>query len=192
MKKPAMADSRITDPDVAILAALAADKESEYSEDDAMWEGSPFRWIKTRPSRQIGAIGESLVAGWCATRGFDVIRSHNSDADRVIAGHAVEIKFSTLWTNNLIYKFQQIRDQEYDYLFALGVSPFDAQAWFIPKAELLSNRPPALVPQHGGAAGRDTKWLSFTATSPPEWLDQFGGRLADVAKLITSIGQGKR
>lgn len=180
----------ITDPDVQILAALAADKESEYAEDDVMWAGSPFRWIKTRPSRQIGAIGESLVAGWAATRGFDVVGSKGSDSDRIIHGHRIEIKFSSLWTNNRIYKFQQIRDQEYDFCLCLGVSPFDAHAWFIPKADLMIDHPPSFVPQHGGAAGRDTKWLSFTADSPPAWLSPYGGRLGDVAKLITAAGRG--
>lgn len=182
---------RISDPQVRILAALAADKQAQYAEQDAMWQGSPFAWIKTRPSRQIGAIGESLVAGWAATRGLDVVRSSNSDADRVIQGHRIEIKFSTLWSDDRKFKFQQIRDQEYDYLFALGVSPFDAQAWLIPKAGLMEDRPPELVPQHGGAAGRDTKWLSVTADSPPSWLAAYGGRLADVFELLQGAGQGR-
>lgn len=186
-----MATSRISDPDVQILAALAADKESEYADDDAMWVGSPFRWIKTRPSRQIGSIGESLVAGWCAARGFDVVRSPDSQADRIVNGHRIEIKFSTLWTDNHIYKFQQIRDQNYDYCFCIGVSPFDAHAWLIPKRELSVSRPPSLVPQHGGAAGRDTKWLSFEASTPPAWLKPFGGRLGDVAKLFNASGRGR-
>jgi len=185
-----MAPREITDPDVQILAALAADKESEYADDDAMWLGSPFRWIKTRPSRQIGSIGEALVAGWCAVRGFDVVRSPDSEADRIVNGFRVEIKFSTLWTDNLIYKFQQIRDQNYDYCFCIGVSPFDAHAWLIPKSELAQSRPPSYVPQHGGAAGRDTKWLSFTAAEPPAWLSPFGGRLGEVAKLLKSAGRG--
>lgn len=186
-----MATNKITDPDVRIFAALAADKESEYADDDVMWDGSPFRWIKTRPSRQIGSIAEALVSGWCATRGFDVVRSPGSDADRIVNGHRIEIKFSTLWTDNLIYKFQQIRDQNYDFCFCIGVSPFDAQAWLIPKLELRTSRPPSLVPQHGGAVGRDTKWLSFVAASPPAWLEPFGGRLGDVAKLLKAAGQGR-
>lgn len=181
-----MSDRVIRDPEVLLLASLAAGLESDYvsPKEVDLWRGSPFRWIRTRPSRQVGAIGEALVAGWSAAKGFDVLRSRNSDADRIIAGLSVEIKFSTLWTDNEIYKFQQIRDQDYDYLFCLGVSPFDAHAWFIPKNALADNRPPSLVPQHGGAAGRDTKWLSFTASVPPSWLTPYGGRLSDVATLI--------
>ena len=81
----------ITDPEVAYLATLSSALRSDYADADLEWEGSPFAWIKTRPSRQVGAIGEKLVAGWCAAKGLDVIRSPDSDADRVIQGKRVEI-----------------------------------------------------------------------------------------------------
>ena len=176
----------IADPEVALLATLAGTLQPDYvgEKETKMWANSPFYWIKSRPSRQIGSIGEALVAGWAASKGFDVQRPTNSDHDRRIAGLKVEIKFSTLWTDNEIFKFQQLRDQDYDYAFLLGVSPFDAQAWFVPKTELSYDRPPALVPQHGGASGRDTKWLSFAAARPPSWLNKFGGRLSAVRLLI--------
>lgn len=181
----------IKDPEVAFLASLAGALQSDYigEKEVAMWRGSPFYWIKGRPSRQIGTIGEALVAGWAAAKGFDVIRPASADHDRRIAGLKVEIKFSTLWTDNEIFKFQQLRDQDYEYAFLLGVSPFDAQAWFVPKAELSVNRPPELVPQHGGAAGKDTKWLSFKAVSPPAWLSPFGGRLSTVSGLIAEASR---
>jgi hypothetical protein len=181
----------ITDPDVQFLAALAKSLEPDYvgEEEKRMWSGSPFYWIKGRPSRQIGTIGEALVAGWTASKGFDVTRPSNSDHDRKIEGLKVEVKFSTLWTDHKIFKFQQIRDQDYEFCFLLGLSPFDAQAWFVPKAELAYNRPPALAPQHGGAAGRDTRWLSFPAASPPAWLDPFGGRLSKVEALIKAAAE---
>ena len=46
----------------------------------------------------------------------------------------MEIKFSTLWKSG-VYKFQQIRDQEYDAMVLLGISPFSAACWIVPKAE---------------------------------------------------------
>lgn len=142
------------------------------------WAGSPFAWIKARPSRQVGKIGEQLVAGWAAAKGLDVTRAGDSDADRVINGHRVEIKFSTLWAGGN-YVFQQIRDQQYDVALLLGVSPFTASAWVVPKAVLME-RPfrPGLSAQHGGQAGRDTAWLQFSAGHPPDWLAEFGGTLA--------------
>ena len=115
----------ITDPDVRILASIATSLEGDYAADDAAWVGSPFAWIKTRPSRQVGKIGEQLVAGWLASRGFNVSRSGDSEADRVVEEKRIEIKFSTLWKGGG-YKFQQLRDQDYDLVVCLGVSPFDA------------------------------------------------------------------
>ena len=155
-----MDTSGIQDPDVQLLAGLAAALEPEYvsrAEVD-MWSGSPFRWINTRPSRRVS----SRASVW-----------------RSSSRHFGPITRST--------SFQQIRDQDYDFCFCIGVSPFDVHAWFIPKVELTSDRPPTLVPQHGGAAGRDTKWLSFAAAAPPEWLKQYGGRLSDVADLIRAV-----
>lgn len=185
-----MPDPAIVDPEVSLLARIASDLEGQYADDFAMWDGSPFQWIKTRPSRQVGAIGEKLVRYWCVARDLEVARSPDSEADLVIAGRRVEVKYSSLWTDHSIYKFQQIRDQNYDYCFCLGISPFDAHAWFIPKAELMINRPPSLVPQHGGRAGRDTKWLSFPADQPPSWLAPFGGTLSLVYQLISELGSG--
>jgi len=54
---------KINDPEVRILAGISHALESEYQSEDRGWEGSPFAWIKTKPSRQVGAIGEKLVAG---------------------------------------------------------------------------------------------------------------------------------
>ena len=177
---------RIRDPEVGLLAAIAGTLRDDYvkSAEADPWSDSPFKWIKTRPSRQVGKIGEQLVAGWCAAKGFDVTRSGDSEADRVIAGKRVEIKFSTLWKSG-VFKFQQLRDQDYEYAICLGVSPFDAQCWAISK-EILLQHVIGVTPQHTGAAGSDTFWLSFRAAAPPGWLDQCGGRLADVHGIIST------
>lgn len=177
----------ITDPDVVLLASIAATLMSDsINPADDPWIGSPFAWIRTRPSRQVGKIGEQLVAGWAAAKGLDVTRALNSDADRVINGRRVEIKFSTLWTGGG-YKFQQIRDQQYDVAFFLGLSPFAASAWVVPKAVLME-RPfrPGIAGQHGGQAGTDTAWLAFQVTQPPAWLSEFGGTLARVYPLLAA------
>lgn len=175
---------RITDPDVLLLASIAATLKGDYVREGAAdpWAGSPFAWIRTRPSRQVGKIGEQLVAGWCAAKGFDVVASGDVAADRVIAGRRVEIKFSTLWESG-VYKFQQIRDQNYEFAICLGISPFDAHCWVISKA-VLREYVIGHTPQHTGRGGTDTFWLSFTATSPPNWLRPCGGRLASAYRIL--------
>jgi hypothetical protein len=87
-----------------------------------------------------------------------VSRSPDSDADRVVEGKRVEVKFSTLWKNPP-YKFQQLRDQNYDLAICLGVSPFNAHCWAISKATILHEWKTTgnVVPQHGARAGSDTR-----------------------------------
>ena len=53
------------------------------------WEGSPFAWIKTRPSRQVGTIGEKLVAGGTSLKDFDVVKS--PDSERRGTGSSLEL-----------------------------------------------------------------------------------------------------
>lgn len=174
----------IQDPEVRILASIASMLKSDYirEEADDPWARSPFGWIKTLPSRQVGKIGEQLVAGWCAAKGLDVTISGDSEADRVIAGKRVEIKFSTLWKSG-IYKFQQFRDQNYEFAICLGISPFDAHCWVISKA-MLGEHVIGHTPQHTGKGGTDTFWLSVDPSKPPEWLKSCGGRLKDAYKIM--------
>ena len=175
---------QIKDPEVLLLATIAGTLKGDYVREgpDDPWAGSPFAWIRTRPSRQVGKIGEQLVAGWCAAKGLDVTRSSNSEADRVIAGRRVEIKFSTLWESG-VYKFQQLRDQDYEFAVCLGISPFDAHCWVISKA-VLREHVIGHTPQHTGKGGTDTFWLSFDASSPPAWLAPCGGRLAAAYEIM--------
>lgn len=175
---------RIGDADVRMLASFAATLEPDYVDVEAQqaWEGSPFAWIRSRPSRQKGKIGEQLVAGWCAAKGFDVVRSPDPEADRIIQGRRVEIKFSTLWKSG-VYKFQQLRDQNHEYAICLGVSPFDAHCWVISKT-VLRRHVIGHTPQHMGRRGSDTAWLSFSVDEPPPWLQRCGGRLAQAARII--------
>lgn len=178
---------QIADPEVQALAMISATLQADYAAGGLAWHGSPFAWIKTRPSRQIGVIGERLVAGWLAAKDCDVVRSDHSDADRIINGKRAEIKFSTLWAAGF-YKFQQLRDQNYDLAICLGVSPFDAHCWAIPKEVIMQRwRAGEIVSQHGGRAGTDTAWLCVTVGKEPLWLQEWGGSLGSAAKKIVAI-----
>ena len=170
------------------MAACSQILEGDYANEGREWLGSPFAWIKTRPSRQIGVIGEKLVAGYLATKGFDVVRSPDSQADRIINNIRAEIKFSTLWKGGF-YKFQQLRDQNYQFAVCLGVSPFDAHCWVIEKETIMRQweRNDGITSQHGGQDGEDTAWLSVTPGREPNWLSACGNRLENAAEQIVRI-----
>jgi hypothetical protein len=182
-------DMNIPSSDVQLLASIAGVLKNEYIREGAAdpWSGSPFAWIRTLPSRQVGKIGEQLVAGWCAAKGLDVVASRDSQAGRVISGHRVEVKFSTLWASG-VYKFQQLRDQNYEYAICLGLSPFGAHCWVIPK-DVLKMYVIGHTPQHTGRGGTDTFWLSFPISNPPVWLSAYGGSLEMAFQILSSFGQ---
>jgi hypothetical protein len=181
-----MSNRQITDTDVQMLAGLSQTLRVNYDQQSLEWEGSPFAWIKTRPSRQVGAIGEILVAGWCAANGLDVIASPDTEADRIIGNLRTEIKFSTLWRAGR-YTFQQFRDQDYQIAICLGVSPFDAHCWVITK-ELLRMHVIGHTPQHRGQQGADTFWIQgLNPEDPPSWLRPCGGRLQDALGVLQNL-----
>lgn len=153
------------------------------------WKGSPFEWIKLEPSSsRRGKIGAELVSEWCMLRRFEVKPSLNSHSDRRINGFRIEIKFSTLWGTGH-YRFQQIRNQDYDYMFCLGISPKAIHAWFIPKSVLLS-KVIGHTGQHSGKGAKETAMLHFPVKDAPVWMKKYGGTLADVQKLIRKAGKG--
>ena len=108
------------DNELESLFSIVQPLKSDYVKEGNLdiWKDSPFAWIKTRPSRQVGKIGEQIISEWCKQKGFVVSKSGNSGADLVINGHPIEIKFSTLWEAGG-YTFQQLRDQNYEYAFYL-------------------------------------------------------------------------
>jgi hypothetical protein len=175
----------MTDYEDFLKITTGVEKEYSKSSQDP-WAASPFGWIKKLPSRTVGAIGEKLVEKWAQSKRFEVSRTGDSDADRLIQSRRIEIKFSTLWAGSGIYKFQQIRDQNYDFCFCLGVSPQKVHAWLIPKSELMRVRE-GLSHQHGGSAGTDTFWLAFEPDNPPAWMRKFGGSLDEVEKLLNEM-----
>ena len=170
---------------VGLGAAIAADYEGR----DDPWSGSPFGWLKRRPSRQVGAIGELLIERWLQTNGVPVVRPPDSDADRIVAGHRAEIKLSTLWATGH-YKFQQLRDQDYEFAILMGISPHDAHCWVIPKPDLIRlwKVEHAISAQHNsGHGGTDTAWMDVDPANPPEWLRPFGGTLDQALEIIRRL-----
>lgn len=173
------------------LTEIASRLEREFIPSDEAWNESPFGWIKSRPSRTVGAIFESIVDAWIADNGMRVRRTGDSNADRMVERIRVEIKGSTLWKNGS-YKFQQIRDQDYDLIICLGISPFEAHVWVIPKETIPNLWEAGVIKgQHTGQAARDTGWITVSPKDPPPLLVPPFGDLAAAIEMIRSIAQPK-
>lgn len=166
------------------LLTAAAEVEAQYAPPhDDPWQNSPFRFLRTLPSRSRGAAAEAIVERWATARGLEVRRPGSTHYDRVINGHRVEIKMSTLWSNG-VYRFQQIRNQDYDHVLCLGISPRTVHAWLAPKP-VLATHVIGVLGQHTGADGTDTAWFAVTPHDPPDWLAPYGPTLDRVANLLT-------
>ena len=183
-----MSISNISD-EFNLLASAASYIKPEFDKVSSAWQGSPFEWVLRLPSASKGKLGKRLVYQWCGIKGLSIDSSPDSQADMLINGHRVEIKFSTLWEAN-IYKFQQIRDQNYEYAVCLGISPFDAHCWVVSK-QILKKHVIGHMGQHTGSAGQETAWFAVKPNSPPDWLAPCGGTLELAYKVLKSLSSKK-
>lgn len=175
--------------DFLLLSAAAnylkKDLESQYSE----WWDSPFEWVLRLPPGSKGKLGKQLVYQWCALKGLAVNKNLDSEADMQINGHRVEVKFSTLWKEG-VYRFQQIRDQNYEYSVCLGISPHEAHCWVVSKA-LLKKYVIGHLGQHTGSSGKETAWFPVDPQTPPKWLEPCGGTLEQAFIVLRSLSAKK-
>ncbi len=177
-----MTQKRITDPDVEKIATISSRlQESTEASNHIIWENSKFEWIRCIPPGTKGKVARGLISEWAIGKGLSV-KNASKGAQRIIEGKRVVIKLSTLWDGNF-YKFQQIKDQDYSIVICLGISPFDASGWAIPKSEALKHA----TPQHKGAEGSDTYWFTVTPGSEPGWLKHWGGRLAKMHEVLLEL-----
>lgn len=149
----------------------------------ADWIDSPFRWLLPLPPATRGKVGRQLVWAWAERSGFTVEKAtRNRQLYLRINDQIVQVKTSTLWHSG-IYKFQQIRDRDYDYCFCLGISPLDMNAWIIPKEALELN----VINQRGQHTGSDsaeTWWFETRPESSMRWLEPYGNQLSHAREAL--------
>lgn len=126
--------------DFALIAQLSDKVRARVLERTTdPYEASPFRWIRQQPSATKGAIGALLIREWATRVGLDPADRLSSDHDLRVSGLKIEVKMSTLWSAT-DFKFQQLRDQDYEYVCMLGLEPQAARLWVVPKEEALKPR----------------------------------------------------
>ncbi len=175
------------DKDFKLLATAANYIKNDFESPNNAWKDSPFEWVKKLSSGSKGKLGKHLVYQWCALKGLPVGRSPDSDADMIVNEHRVEVKFSTLWKSG-IYKFQQIRDQNYEYAVCLGISPHEAHCWVISK-EILRINVIGHLGQHTGAGGQETAWITINPQNIPTWLSDCGGTLTNAYDVLKNLSK---
>lgn len=162
-------------PDFEMLASLSMYIRNDLEEQNEVWVSSPFSWVTQLPAAKKGKLGRNLIASWCAAKGLTIDYPKDTKASLIISGYRIATKFSTLWAEGG-YKFQQIRNEGYDYLICLGISPAKAHCWVFDREYIVGKA----KPQHKGA----DLFLTINPENPPGWANIGGGRLDEAYHIL--------
>lgn len=149
---------------------------------DRAWASSRWAWIRSLPPASKGAVGVRLAREWLAVNGAVCTASVNSDADLVADGVRVEVKLSCRWADGT-FRFQQLRDQDWDVLVAIGVEPDRVRIWVLEKSVALS----LAVGQHTGAGAMETRWLTWPAANAPTETGSPHGDAGEAFKRFATL-----
>jgi site-specific DNA-methyltransferase (adenine-specific) len=167
-----------TQPDFEMLASLAMYIRNDLEEQNEVWGSSSFSWVTQLPAATKGKLGRNLIASWCAAKGLTIDYPKDTKASLIINGYRIATKFSTLWSVGS-YKFQQIRNEGYDYLICLGISPSEAHCWIFNREYIVDKA----KPQHKGA----DFFLTINPENLPEWACKGGGSLNQAYHILKNL-----
>lgn len=178
-----------TDPHLTLLSSIAAELGQKEGPSNR-WVGSPFEWIVGLPSGTKGKTGKLILDQWMRSRDIAVVASPESPGGRWVNGRLIQIRMSTLWAGGF-YKFQQIKPGDFDAMVFLGLSPFAAHGWLVPKADLIEHT--LRNGQHVFDGVAASSWLQVDPQAPPPWLVEHGGSLAQLEdRLLQPSVQGRQ
>lgn len=174
----------------SVLAQQSAVICQQYSnaptEEDLAWQGSPFDWFRKRASATKGKIGRDLVFSMVEAVGFQPGRRGMAiEVNRRI----IRVKLSMMWGGGSL-TFEQIKNDNFDYLACLGLYPDSSYGWLIPKDELIvdgaAQEREGFSGQHT-APGRDPSdfWLqNLSVSNPYPWLKPYGGTTGQMSSAM--------
>lgn len=141
------------------LASVASYLQQNFDTQNEMWKGSPFEWLRQLSARRKRKFGRILISSWFKNEGLDIEKTRDVSETLEVKGNKIAFKFSTLWTTGE-YKFQQIREDGYDYVLCFGISPFEAHAWVFEREYILAHA----SKQHKAGKGAEY-WISIDRKS---------------------------
>jgi|SRR6185437_2686750 len=168
-----------------LLSERSAALSLQYPEDDGLWEGSPFNWVRNKSAPTKGKVGREFAASLVEAAGFQVMRSGMA---LTANGKALRVKLSLMGEGGTLM-FEQIKNDDFDYLLCIGLYPENSYGWLIPKEEMLVNgilqEREGLSGQHIGDADPSDFWITdLNASQPFTWLQPYGGTTAALIPVI--------
>ena len=165
-----------------IATSTNAYKEVIEKNQNSVWVGSTFEHHKGLSSKAKGSWGERLTCDILEGLGANVPRRKNgknkkpqgsgTDFDIYVDNKTIEVKTSFAWDETEdSFTWQQIRDQEYEYIVFVGVNPNECKAWFATKDDLVKeifgrNE----YRQHAGKDGEQELYWIQVKDGVPDWF----------------------
>ncbi|MCP4139403.1 MAG: site-specific DNA-methyltransferase [Chloroflexi bacterium] len=125
------------------LASSASVLENKFKSQDVPWENSPFEWQHYLAPNQKEVVGKELMLSWLESE------------EIMLKKEKVSLKFSTLSAEGN-YEFENILEDDHEYLLCFGISPFEAHAWVFERATLSTHAKENLI--------------SINPKNTPDWL----------------------
>lgn len=161
------------------LIKITSNFQSIYDEKSDIWRNSPFEWIMHLPARSKGKIAREILIKWLSNEGIILEREGGTNENLVINKKIYAVKFSSLWADKNIYKFQQIRMDGPNFVICFGISPFEVHCWVMPKEVAIENG----SVQHKGSE----YWLKVDLKKDKSWIHEYGGSISRALQVIKSI-----
>lgn len=172
--------------DIVAFALSFEEKRHKGKPEFSQWEDSPVKFIHTLPPATKGSLGRKIAEFWAQNNGYEArIEYVDKQHYVLIDGCRFQVKMSTPWDTGT-YRFQQIRDTDFDCGFFIGVSAHDIHVWIIPK-EVLDTHVIGSLGQHTGQDASDTWWLEVNVNAVPAWLEEYGAQLSDSKRIIDGL-----
>lgn len=170
-----------------LLSQRSEQLSLQYTDEDGNpWGDSPFSWLRNRAPGTKGKAGRDFATALIQAAGVGV--TPNGLALQV-NGQTVKTKLSLMGEAGTLI-FQQIKDDDFDYLICIGLYPVDSYGWIIPKSEILVDGNlqdrQGLTAQHVSEEGIPSDyWITnLDAANPFAWLAPFGGTTEQLTHVI--------
>ena len=146
--------------------------------EDPRYADSPFRHLKKMHAKQKGSRYEKITECVLGKIGYDVVKPDSTDYDRIIDGHKVEIKGSTLIKDKNKFSFLQIRpDQDYDFIYFSMFYPDRLVIMAMTKDKIKENISLKIFKEQHGGEGADSGTYYYYGNA--ESLEKIGAYYID-------------
>ena len=158
---------------IEIAESLKDGKTQQEEQKIAIWAGSQLAWTRSLAAGTKGKLGRQLVIELCRDEGLTAIQRRFLV---YVENKAVSVKCSVLGLEGN-YFFENVKEDGYQFLFCLGISPHDVHAWVIPSEKLQEAKH-----QHGKA----DQWMIVAPNNPPELFRECGpsGEIDEALKAL--------